>query len=694
MAIVNDTIGRVDTDQIANETSGGDITIPSFFRKGGYQGYKIFLDRYTLKAPKGEVSVGDLVLATIAVDPKWPVKEIAVVDEIADDSRLVSITTYHGVSCKVDIDLIIKPLELEVDDVKNRVAKAMAANELEVDIEHVEDAYRSILFDYFIPGGRILAGAGGKQLTLSNCFVLPCPKDSRGGIFDSVKEMAETHSRGGGVGINLSSLRPRYSPVIGVNGVSSGAVSWGKMYNLSTGLIEQGGSRRGATMLMINDWHPDVEEFITAKHTAGEFENANMSVCVSDTFMEVLANDGDWDLVFPDTQDPEYNELWDGNLHYWKDVLGKKVIVYKTLKASAVWGAIVSSAWESAEPGIHFLERSNKMSNSWYFAPLVATNPCAEEVLEAYGVCTLGALDLSKFALSLNGSPEMDWDTFRYVIHNAVRFLDSVVDINEYHIKDIEESHLGNRRIGLGVMGVGELLIKMNLRYGSKDSLIFLDELFKTLSVEAYGASIDLAKEKGSFRLFNADAFLASGYMKRMPGEVRERISKHGIRNVTLLTVAPTGTTGTMMGTSTGIEPYFGWKYTRTSRLGTEVETVPVIKDMGLDINDLPDCCVTAMDLLPEQHLAVQATAQRWVDAAISKTINCRSDISVESVDKLYRLAHELGCKGVTIYRDGSRNEQVLNNVGVEQLQLNLDDGADEELACRIDSSDCKTCAL
>jgi len=694
VAIVNDTISLTETSQVTDEVNGGGITIPSFFRKGGYQGYKIFLDRYALKAPKGRVSVGDIVLAIIAVDPKWPVKEIAIVDEAMGDDRMVSVTTYHGVSYKVDIDLITKPLELEVDDVKRRVAKAMAANEMEADAEQVEDAYHSILFDYFIPGGRILAGAGGKQLTLSNCFVLPSPKDSRGGIFDSVKEMAETHSRGGGVGVNLSSLRPRYSPVVGVNGVSSGAVSWGKMYNLSTGLIEQGGSRRGATMLMIHDWHPDVEEFILAKHVAGEFENANMSVCISDIFMEALRNDADWDLVFPDTQDPEYDELWDGNLHYWKDVLGKKVVVYKTLKASAIWESIVSSAWASAEPGIHFLERSNKMSNSWYFAPLVATNPCAEEVLESYGVCTLGAIDLSKFATSFNGSTEMDWDTFRYVVHNAVRFLDSVIDVNEYHIKDIEESHLGNRRIGLGVMGIGELLVKMKLRYGSKDSLIFLDELFKTLAVEAYSASVDLAQEKGPFRLFNADAFLASGYMKRMPEEVRERISKYGIRNVTLLTVAPTGTTGTMMGTSTGIEPYFDWKYTRTSRLGTEIETVPVIEDMGLDLSDLPGYCVTAMEMLPEQHLAVQATAQRWVDAAISKTINCRSDISVESVDKLYRLAHELGCKGVTIYRDNSRNEQVLNNVGVEQLELDLDDGADEELACRIDSSDCKTCAL
>ncbi|HCC81106.1 MAG TPA: adenosylcobalamin-dependent ribonucleoside-diphosphate reductase, partial [Methylophaga sp.] len=563
------------------------------------------------------------------------------------------------------------------------VAHALAACEDPTLVDDVELKFRDILFDYFVPGGRILAGAGTKGLTLQNYFVLPCPEDSRGGIFDSVKEMAETHSRGGGVGINLSSLRPRYAPVIGVNGISSGAISWGKMYNLSTGLIEQGGSRRGATMLMINDWHPDVEEFINAKHTPGEFENTNMSVCISDSFMAALNNDDDWDLVFPNTKDPEYDELWDGNLHYWRDVLGKEVILYKTMKAKEIWSQIVSSAHASAEPGLHYLERSNMMSNSHYFAPLVATNPCGEQPLEAYGVCTLGAMDLSKFA---DADMEFDWSKLRYVVENSVRFLDNVITINDYHFKSIEKNHRGNRRVGLGVMGLGELLIKMGLRYGSKDSLIFIDELFKTISFEAYKASIDLAKLKGEFKFFDAESYLRSGYMKGMPESIREKVKQYGIRNVCLLTVAPTGTTGTMMGTSTGIEPYFSWQYTRTSRLGTEIETVPVIDELGLDLKDLPDSCVTAMELVPEQHVAVQAAIQRWVDSAISKTTNCPTDFSIEDTDKLYRMAYDLGCKGITIYRDNSRDEQVLN-----QMVLDLED---EAVACRIDDPDCVTCAL
>jgi len=684
VAVVNEIVDTAKRGEVELKEQDGTIKVPSFFHKSGYQGYKIFLDRYALKAPKGDVSVGDMVLAIVASDPKWPVKEISRVSEVNEDGRSVTVVTYHGDTFVVDIDLISKPLEHDVDSVKNRVARALAECEDPADVDEIERKFKDILFDYFIPGGRILAGAGTKGLTLQNCFVLPCPEDSRGGIFDSVKEMAETHSRGGGVGINLSSLRPRYAPVIGVNGISSGAVSWGKMYNLSTGLIEQGGSRRGATMLMINDWHPDIEEFISIKHTPGEFENANMSICISDSFMTALDNDADWDLIFPNTKDPEYDELWDGNLHYWQDVLGKEVNLYKTVKARDIWNQIVSSAHASAEPGLHFLERSNKMSNSYYFAPLVATNPCGEQPLEAYGVCTLGAIDLSKF-VHVDQDSEFDWDEFRYVIKNSVRFLDNVITINEYHFDSIEKNHRGNRRIGLGVMGLGELLIKMRLRYGSKDSLIFIDELFKTMAVEAYQASIDLARLKGEFKLFDTESYLRSGYMKRMPEDIRDQIKKYGVRNVCLLTVAPTGTTGTMMGTSTGIEPHFSWQYTRTSRLGTEVETAPVIGELGLDVESLPDYCVTAMDLKPEQHVAVQAAIQRWVDSAISKTTNCPSSFSVEDTDKLYRLAYELGCKGITIYRDSSRSEQVLN-----QMSLELEDDA----VCRIDDPDCVSCAL
>lgn len=633
------------------------LAIPALFAKSGYQGYKIFLDRYTKKALKGDIAIDDLVLVITKKDPKFPQKDVGWVTEITAKGAVVML--YNGEEIYQDFDLISRPLETEPSQVRRRVANALASCEKPEIQQEVEDDFYRILLDYFIPGGRILAGAGLDTLTLQNCFVLPGAEDSRTGVFDRAKEMAETHSRGGGVGINLSSLRPRYAHVKGVNGISSGAVSWGQIFNLSTGLIEQGGSRRGATMLMIDDWHPDVFEFIQAKRTAGAFENANMSVCISDAFMEALDADGDWDLVFPETGDSIYDEKWTGNLQQWQED-GGAVRVYDTVKARDIWSLLIESAWASAEPGLHFLERSNKMSNSWYFAPLVATNPCGEQPLEAYGVCTLGALDLSKF-ISRSGVG-MDWSMLTSVIQTAVRFLDNVIDVNNYHLPEIEVNHRGNRRIGLGTMGLGELLLRLGIKYGSDESVSFINTLYQFIAEQAYHTSVNLAMEKGAFSMYD-ERMLDSGFMEAMPIAVRERVRAHGIRNVCLLTQAPTGTTGTMMGTSTGIEPYYSWQYTRTSRLGVHVEVVPALKDLGLKISDLPDYCVTAQDLDPDEHVKVQSAIQRWTDSAISKTTNAPSNYSIAQTDRLYRHAYAMGCKGVTIYRDKSRHEQVLSSI-------------------------------
>lgn len=259
----------------------------------------------------------------------------------------------------------------------DRLSTAMASVEKTPELQaEWAGKFRSILDDWkLVPGGRIAAGAGAsEELTLFNCYVIPSPKDSRGGIMQTLSEMTEIMARGGGVGINLSSLRPRRAIVRGVNGSSSGSVSWGGLFSYTTGLIEQGGSRRGALMLMINDWHPDVEDFITVKQTMGQVTNANLSVCVSNGFMKAVKEDLDWDLVFPDTTDPEYNEMWDGDLDKWK-AAGKNVIHYRTVKARDVWRTIIESAWKSAEPGVVFMEYYNQMSNSWYFNPIICTNP-------------------------------------------------------------------------------------------------------------------------------------------------------------------------------------------------------------------------------------------------------------------------------------------------------------------------------
>jgi ribonucleoside-diphosphate reductase alpha chain len=525
----------------------------------------------------------------------------------------------------------------------------------------------------FVPAGRILAAAGTDQeLTFYNCYVVPSPKDSRGGIIETLRQMTEIMSRGGGVGINVSSLRPRHAYVKGVNGRSSGAVSWGALYSFVTGLIEQGGSRRGALMLILNDTHPDVFDFINSKRKAGQITNANISVGVSDKLMEAIDKDADWDLKFADTSDPDYDSVWDGDLEGWI-ASGHKAITYRTVKARDLWNAIIESAWASAEPGVFFRERYNKMSNSWYHAPIISTNPCGEQGLPAFGVCNLGAINLAKFYDEK--THDVAWDDLDRTARYSTRFLDNVIDSTPYFFEENEKQQLGERRVGLNNMGLAELMIKLGVRYGSDESVAFIDKLYSFLARAIYETSIELAEEKGAFPKFEAEKFLQSGYMQSMPDDIREKVRKHGIRNVTLTTQAPTGTTGTMVNTSTGIEPFFSWVYYRKSRLGLHEEQVPLVKewrDQHPNEADLPDYFVTAMDLSPEEHVKVQAAIQRWVDSSISKTCNVPNNYTVEQVSDLYKYMYELGCKGGTIYRDGSRDEQVLMLKGDERAESEM----------------------
>jgi Ribonucleotide reductase, alpha subunit len=322
---------------------------------------KIFLDRYARKDLKPErLEPGDTVLVLTKDDPRFPQKEVGEVIEVGltgDAVRgvvreQVRVRLRSGQEIVVDKEKLVKPLETTPDQMWDRIAKAVAAAEAPEKRAEWEEKFRYLLDDWkMVPGGRILAGAGvTEELTLFNCYVLPSPKDSRGGIMETLTQMTEIMSRGGGVGINLSSLRPRRALVRGVNGSSSGAVSWGGLFSYTTGLIEQGGSRRGALMLMLNDWHPDLLEFITVKTQMGLLTNANLSVCISDAFMQAVKEDKEWHLVFPDTSDPDYDEVWDGNLEKWK-ALGKPIQVYKTVRARDVWHTIIESAWRSAEPG-------------------------------------------------------------------------------------------------------------------------------------------------------------------------------------------------------------------------------------------------------------------------------------------------------------------------------------------------------
>jgi ribonucleoside-diphosphate reductase alpha chain len=653
---------------------------------------KIFLDRYALKSmDKEAIDEGDVVVycPNPQEDEKRRRREIGVVvsiDRVARQAEVRARDDPDGPFLLVPLEHLDKPLEHHSDAMYRRVARAIAAVEPteEARREAEQRFFRAMSTGAFVPGGRILAGAGvGRQLTFFNCFVLPSPHDSRKGIMATGAQQFEIMSRGGGVGINVSSLRPRYDSVAEVNGRSSGAVSWADFYSYLTGKVEQGGSRRGALMIILDDWHPDIEQFIQAKHEIGTLDNANISVAISDAFMEAVDHDADWPLVFPDRSDADYETEWDGDLRRWQ-ARGKKVNVYRTVRARALYGLICRSAWASAEPGLFFVDRVNKLSNSAYYQSILCTNPCGEQPLPPWGVCNLGALNLGVFCrptpegkhfwptLTDEALPNweavlerLDLDRLRDMARTGAHFLDDVIDATPYVFPENAEQQRAERRVGLGVMGLAELLIRAGIPYGSELALRVVDRLFEVIRDAAYEESIELARRKGPFPRFEAGPFLRGGYARLLPERLRDGIARHGIRNVTLLTVAPTGTTGTMMGTSTGIEPYFLFRFESRSRLGAHAVNEPVVsdycRDMGLPPDSpLPPQFQTTEDLTPPQHVRLMAAAQRYVDAAISKTCNLPNQFTVEEVKAFYQELYRLGCKGGTVYRDGSRREQAL----------------------------------
>src|SRR6266699_3836248 len=360
-----------------------------------------------------------------------------------------------------------QPLEFYPEQLWARVARGIASVEETEELrEDWEKRFYEALTNFqFVPGGRILAGAGsGHQVTFYNCYVISSPEDSRQGILDNLKMMTEIMARGGGVGINLSTLRPRGSYIKAVNGTPSGPCSWAQLYSVATGdVIQQGGSRRGALMIMLDDTHPDIEEFITVKRTAGKIEHANLSVCISDKFMQAVNDDADWDLI------------WQGE-------------VKKTIRARALWDLICTSAWESAEPGVVFMDRYNKLSNTWYYEDIRCVNPCGEQGLPPWGVCNLGALNLSAFVVDA----KMDWERLAEKSKVAMRFLDNVIDSNEYFIEENKQAQLGTRRTGLGTMGLADALIKMKVAYGSEASIPIIERIYTTIRDAAYEASADI----------------------------------------------------------------------------------------------------------------------------------------------------------------------------------------------------------
>ncbi|MFO7919610.1 MAG: adenosylcobalamin-dependent ribonucleoside-diphosphate reductase, partial [Nioella sp.] len=469
--------------------------------------------------------------------------------------------------------------------------------------------------------------------------------DSMGGIFEHLREAALTMQQGGGIGYDFSTIRPKGADVLGVAADASGPLSFMDVWDAMCRTIMSAGSRRGAMMATMRCDHPDIEEFISAKSDPARLRMFNMSVLVTDAFMEAVKADGPWELTF-----------------------GGKV--YHTVQARDLWNRIMRSTYDYAEPGVIFIDRINTMNNLGYAETIAATNPCGEQPLPPYGACLLGSVNLARLVADpFEPTARLDADALDDLVAVAVRMMDNVVDASKFPLEAQAREAQAKRRIGLGVTGLADALLMLGLRYGSDAAAAQTERWMKQIAHAAYRASVDLAKARGPFPLFEADAFLASGTMQSMDDALREEIREHGIRNALLTSIAPTGTISLYAGNvSSGIEPVFAYSYTRKvlQRDGsrTEEEVVDYAVQMWRDTKGdapLPDHFVNAQTLAPEDHVKMQAAAQKWVDSSISKTINCPEDIGFEDFKSVYMQAWDTGCKGCTTYRPNDVTGSVLS---------------------------------
>nr|WP_259544935.1 vitamin B12-dependent ribonucleotide reductase [Heyndrickxia oleronia] len=746
----------------------------------------VMIDRYSFKdTEKITLAEGDFVVLTIKEDPKFPARGLGFIKHINWEQKTADVQVDEEYRSALDdpkemesglitrpLDIIEKPLEVFYEQIAKRNATGLASVEKteEKRQEWFEKFYQELVNLNFVPAGRVLYGAGADtEVTYFNCYVMPFVPDSREGISEHRKQVMEIMSRGGGVGTNGSTLRPRNTLAKGVNGKSSGSVSWLDDIAKLTHLVEQGGSRRGAQMIMLSSWHPDIVEFIISKmqnprilrflientkdesikkhakdklkftplteqekamyqgiinyktipglggfsesiikeaedklreggtytvHNPEFLTGANISVCLTKDFMDAVENNEDYALRFPDVENYSaeemelYNTKWQeiGDVREWEK-LGHKVRTYRKIKAEELWNLINICATYSAEPGIFFIDNANDMTNAKsYGQKVVATNPCGEQPLAPYSVCNLAAVNLAEMANK--ETKTVNFDKLKRTVEIGVRLQDNVINATPYFLEQNKKQALGERRVGLGVMGLADLLIYCEKEYGSEAGNQLVDQVMETIATTAYCTSIELAKEKGSFPFLQGEtteetnqlreAFIHTGFMKKMPEDIRQSILKHGIRNSHLLTVAPTGSTGTMIGCSTGLEPYFSFTYYRSGRLGKFIEVKAEIvqeyltKNPDVNPEQLPEWFVTAMELAPEAHADVQCIIQRWIDSSISKTVNAPRGYAVDQVQKVYERLYKGGAKGGTVYVDGSRDSQVLT-LKAEENQV--DDG-------------------
>jgi ribonucleoside-diphosphate reductase alpha chain len=578
------------------------------------------------------------------------------------ENAAIALATPQDISIDVLLEKYAKAGERSAEDVFARVAHALAAQEPEAERQRHADSFMWAMQHGFIPAGRIASAAGtGLQTTLINCFVQPVgdaiteAANGKPGIYSALAQAAETMRRGGGVGYNFSAIRPQGALVKGTGSSASGPISYMKVFDRSCETVESAGARRGAQMAVLNIAHPDIASFIAVKQERGQLNNFNISVGISDAFMRAVEADAPFELV----HEAEPNSALKAAGAYQRE---DGMWVYRSTQARALWDLIMRSTYAAAEPGVLYLDRINRENNLAYCEQIDATNPCGEQPLPDYGCCCLGSLNLCAYITEpFSEQAWFDFAQLEKVCAIGVRMLDNVLSATSWPLADQAREAAAKRRLGIGFTGLGDALIMLGVRYDSEHGRELAARIARTMRDAAYGASVELALERGPFELFDADAYLGSGFAARLPDALREDIRSHGIRNSHLISIAPTGTISLAFAdnASNGIEPAFSWHYTRTKRMPDGSKREYLVQDhayrryraLGNDGNALPPAFVSALEIGAQEHMLMVAAVAPYVDAAISKTVNVPEDYPYSEFQDLYLEAWRRGLKGITTYR-------------------------------------------